>query len=44
MVVIEFSDRASLEEWFHSAKYQALIDLRDRAADVVITTYDVVGG
>jgi uncharacterized protein (DUF1330 family) len=42
VVVIEFSDRVSLENWFHSEKYQALIALRDRAADVVITTYDPV--
>mgnify|MGYP001548361674 CR=1 FL=1 len=44
VVVIEFLDRASLDEWFYSAKYQSLIALRDRAADVVITTYDAIDG
>lgn len=40
VVVIEFADQATLNDWFHSAKYQALIPLRDQAADVVITAYD----
>jgi uncharacterized protein (DUF1330 family) len=39
VVVIEFSDLDSLDNWFHSEKYQSLISLRDKAADVVITTY-----
>ena len=39
-VVLEFSDHSALESWFHSEQYQALIPLRDNAADVVITTYD----
>ncbi len=39
VVVIEFSDPSHLSEWFNSEKYQALIPLRDEAADVVITTY-----
>jgi uncharacterized protein (DUF1330 family) len=39
-VVLEFSDRSSLESWFNSEKYQSLIPLRENAADVVITTYD----
>lgn len=38
-VVIEFSDHATLENWFNSEQYQSLIPLRDKAADVVITTY-----
>lgn len=38
-VVIEFADLQSLDDWFHSEKYQALISLRNKAADVVITTY-----
>jgi uncharacterized protein (DUF1330 family) len=42
VVVIEFSDHTSLETWFYSEKYQSLISLRDRAADVIITTYDPV--
>lgn len=40
VVVIEFSDHTTLENWFASDKYQSLIPLRDNAADVVITTYD----
>jgi uncharacterized protein (DUF1330 family) len=40
VVVIEFSDRPTLEGWFNSDKYQSLISLRDNAADVVITAYD----
>ncbi|PLX93152.1 MAG: DUF1330 domain-containing protein, partial [Desulfuromonas sp.] len=39
-VVIEFRDQTTLENWFNSDTYQALIPLRDRAADVVITTYE----
>ena len=39
-VVIEFSDRGSLQKWFNSDSYQALIPTRDRAADVVIISYD----
>lgn len=40
VVVIEFSDHKSLNNWFHSEKYQSLISLRDNAADVVITSYE----
>lgn len=40
VVVIEFSDQATLDQWFRSEKYQSLIPLRDKAADLVITTYD----
>ena len=39
-VVIEFSDQEALQEWFLSDSYQALIPTRDKAADVVIITYD----
>lgn len=39
IVVIEFSEHDELEAWFNSEKYQSIIELRDRAADVVITTY-----
>lgn len=39
IVVIEFADQSILNAWFGSEKYQALISLRDEAADVVITTY-----
>jgi uncharacterized protein (DUF1330 family) len=40
VVVIKFAERSTLDNWFHSEKYQSLIALRDQAADVVITTYD----
>ena len=40
VVVIEFSDRETLDRWFHSDKYQSLVPLRDNAADVVITAYN----
>ncbi|WP_148864415.1 DUF1330 domain-containing protein [Marinobacter fonticola] len=38
-VVVEFADAGELGRWFHSDAYQALIPLRDRAADVMITSY-----
>ena len=40
VVVIEFADHITLDNWFQSVKYQSLIPLRDKAADVVITTYE----
>lgn len=39
VVVVEFADQLTLNDWFTSEKYQSLIPLRDEAADVVITTY-----
>ena len=42
VVVIEFADLATLNSWFRSEKYQSLIPIRDKAADVVITTYESV--
>ncbi|MAA65099.1 MAG: hypothetical protein CL581_10030 [Alteromonadaceae bacterium] len=39
VVVVEFDTMETLESWFHSDAYQALIPLRDSAADVIITTY-----
>ena len=39
-VVIEFSDQRSLQEWFNSDAYQDLIPTRNKAADVVIISYD----
>ena len=41
VVVIEFPDQSALDHWFNSEKYQSLIPLRDKAANVVITTYKV---
>ena len=39
VVVIEFPDQPTVDAWYSSEKYQTLIPLRDKAADVVITTY-----
>ena len=39
VVVIEFADHSTLDTWYGSEKYQSLIPLRDKAADVVIITY-----
>lgn len=41
VVVIKFAEQAVLNDWFTSEKYQALIALRDKSADVVISTYQV---
>ena len=39
VVVIKFPDQSTLDNWYGSEKYQSLIPLRDKAANVVITTY-----
>ena len=39
IVVIRFSSLADADNWHNSAAYQALIPLRQEAADVVLTTY-----
>ncbi len=39
-VVIKFSDQPTLQQWYHSDAYQALIPVRDEAADVVIISFD----
>jgi uncharacterized protein (DUF1330 family) len=38
-VVIRFPDTAAVEGWYHSPAYQALIPLRERAAEVVLAGY-----
>jgi uncharacterized protein (DUF1330 family) len=40
VVVIRFKDAETLDGWFNSDSYQALIPLRDSAADVTIITYE----
>jgi uncharacterized protein (DUF1330 family) len=40
-VVIKFPDQPTLQQWYHSDAYQALISVRDQSADVVIISYDV---
>ena len=39
IVVLRFPSAAAVEGWFASPAYQALIALRDEAADVVLTAY-----
>jgi uncharacterized protein (DUF1330 family) len=39
-VVIRFPEQSIVQSWYRSEAYQALIPLRDRAADVVILSYD----
>ena len=39
-VVIQFPDQKTLQNWYHSEEYQDLIPIRDKAADVVIISYD----
>lgn len=43
IVVIRFPDQAAVQGWFASAAYQALIPLRQEAADVVLLSYDAQG-
>lgn len=38
-VVIRFPDMADLRGWFESPAYQALIPLREQAADVLLLAY-----
>jgi uncharacterized protein (DUF1330 family) len=40
VVVIEFPDQPTLDNWYYSEKYQSLIPIRDKAADVVLTTFE----
>ena len=38
-VVIKFPDQTTLDNWYSSEKYQALIPVRDEAADVILMSY-----
>ena len=40
IVVIRFASLADADGWHNSAAYQALIPVREEAADVVLTTYE----
>lgn len=42
-VTIRFPDVDAAGAWFASAAYQALIPLRERAAEVVLLSYEAVG-
>jgi uncharacterized protein (DUF1330 family) len=39
VVVIEFADADAARRWHESPEYRALVELRDSAADVVLTLY-----
>jgi uncharacterized protein (DUF1330 family) len=39
-VVIRFPGQAALQNWYASEVYQALIPIRDQAAEVVLISYD----
>jgi uncharacterized protein (DUF1330 family) len=41
IVVIQFPSQAALNAWHESASYQALIPLRQQAAEVVLLSYTV---
>lgn len=41
IVVIRFPNLESANSWFHSSAYQELIPLREKAAEVVLTSYEV---
>ena len=40
VVVIRFPDRKAVDDWHASTAYQALIPLRQQAADVVLLAYE----
>lgn len=39
IVVIRFPDTASIDQWFRSAAYQALLPVREQAAEVLLLSY-----
>lgn len=39
--IVRFPDQDALTAWFHSDAYQAIVPLRDQAADMVIVTYSI---
>jgi uncharacterized protein (DUF1330 family) len=40
IVVVRFADTAALDAWHDSPAYQALVPIREAAADVVLTAYE----
>ena len=40
VAVLKFPDQAALQNWYNSEAYQALIQTRNKAADVVFISYD----
>lgn len=41
--IIEFPTMQALESWYNSPAYQAIIPLRDSAADMVFAKYETIG-
>jgi uncharacterized protein (DUF1330 family) len=39
--IVKFPSAEALASWFNSPQYQAIIPLRDEAAEMTITTYSV---
>ena len=39
--IVKFPSREALDAWFASPAYQAIVPLRDEAAEMTITTYAV---
>jgi len=39
--IVKFPDQDTLRAWFNSEAYQAIVPLRDEAADMSIVTYTV---
>ena len=39
-VVIRFPDATAAERWYNSPAYQALIPVREQAADIVLISYE----
>ena len=40
--VIRFPNKSSVDEWYASDAYQAIIPLRDAAADMTLTIFDAI--
>jgi len=39
-VVIQFPDQDAIQGWYRSSAYQALIPLRNEAAEMILVSYD----
>ena len=42
-VIVKFPSVETIDEWFGSAAYQALIPLRDEGTDMTMTSYQAIG-
>lgn len=43
LVIAEFPDAQHINDWFDSDEYRPLVPLREQAADMHMTNYQVVG-